>query len=198
VSSAGAVSVSGILGDGTPVTQSTVLSKRGQWPLFATPYAKRGILIGWLTFTNDTATGNDLEGVIAWIKPGQTGTKLYPNGFNWPYDSRADNAFGSAFVNRSPLLSWTNGVVILEGGNLTQGVTNGLLIGSAGKLTATNKLSGTITTAGVKAGLFKASVMDPATKTPKSINGAILQNRDAAYGNFLGTDQSGKVVILAR
>jgi len=189
VSAAGIVVVSGILGDGTAITRSTFLSKQGQFPLYAAPYAKKGIVIGWLTFTNDTTTASDLQGVLSWIKPGRLGTKLYPGGFDWPYDSETPNAFGSAFISKTPLLNWTNGAVILENGNLTLCITNGLMLSSAGEFKGANKLSGVITVSGVKAGLFKGSVIDPITKTAKTINGAILQRRNAAYGNFLGTNQ---------
>jgi hypothetical protein len=195
VSSVGAVSVSGILGDGTAVTESTVVSKEGQWPFYRAFYSGRGILIGWITFTNDPTTTSDMEGVVSWIKPGKTGTKLYPNGFDWPYDSETNNAFGSTFTNRTPLLSWTNGVAILENGNLAQGITNGLNFGNAGKVTGTNKLNLKITTSGNNAGLFKGSVVNPVTGKRITVNGALLQKQDVGYGSFLGTNQSGSVSL---
>jgi hypothetical protein len=192
VSPAGVVTVNGVLGDGTVLSQSTFVSKDGQWPLFASPYSKKGILIGWMTFTNNTATTNNLEGVVGWIKPEGTGTKLYPDGFDWPYDIGTNNVLGSAFTNRAPLLNWTNGVLILENGNLTQSVTNNLQIGNTGKITGTNKLTGTITTTGIKAGLIRGGVVvDPVKKTTKTFNGAVLQNQNIGYASFLGTNQSG-------
>ena len=195
VSSTGTVSVNGILGDGTVLTESTFVSQQGQWPLYAKLYSSKGILIGWMTFTNDTAS--DLAGVISWIKPGITGTKIYPNGFNWPYDSETNNAFGSVFTNRTPLLSWTNGVAILENGNLAQSISNGLVIGTGGKVTGTNKLSMTITTTGIKAGLFKGSVINPASGKAVPVNGALLQKQDAGFGSFPGTNQTGSVLLEA-
>jgi hypothetical protein len=193
VSSAGAVTVSGTLGDKTALTESTFVSKQGQWPLYAAPYSKKGILIGWLTFTNDATTRSDMEGVVSWIKPEQKGTKIYPDGFDWPYNSETNNAFGTVFTNRTPLLSWSNGVMILADGNLAQSVTNGLVITSAGKVTGTNKLSLTITTSGTKAGVFKGSVVNPATGKAIPVNGALLQKQNVGYGSFLGTNQSGSV-----
>jgi hypothetical protein len=195
VTSAGAVTVNGVLGDGTIVTESTFVSKDGQWPLYAAPYSKKGIVIGWMTFTNDTVATNDLEGVVSWIKPGGTVTKLYPDGFDWPYSNETNNAFGSSFTNKPPFLTWSNGVAMLNDGNLARSITNGLLIGSAGKVTGTNKLNLTITTTGVKAGLFKGSVVNPATGKAIPVNGALLQKQDAGYGSFLGTNQSGSVML---
>ena len=196
VSSAGTVSVNGILGDGTVITESTFVSPQGQWPLYAKPYSSKGILLGWMTFTNDTTS--DLAGVVSWIKPGLTGTKIYPTGFDWPYDSETNNAFGSAFTNRTPLLNWTNGVAILENGNLAQSLTNGLVIGSGGKITGTNKLSVTITTSGIQAGLFKGSVVNPVSGKTVPINGALLQKQDAGFGSFSGTNQTGSVSLEAQ
>jgi hypothetical protein len=44
-------------------------------------------------------------------------------------------------------------------------------------------------------GLFKGSVMNPATGKLISVNGIVLQNQNLAAGYFLGTNQSGSVVI---
>jgi hypothetical protein len=194
----GAVAVAGTLGDGSPVTASTFVSQQGQWPLYAALYSKKGILIGWITFTNDVDTTNDLEGLIGWIKPGGNGSKIYPSGFDWPYDSSTNNAFGSAFTNRTPLLGWTNGILILEDGNLTKNITNGVLIGHGGKVTGTNTLKVTITTTGVKAGLFSGSVVNSETGKPIPVNGALIQKREAGYGSFPGTNQSGAVLLAPR
>jgi hypothetical protein len=198
VSPAGVVSVSGTLGDGAKLTGKTFVSKQGQWPLYAALYGKKGVVLGWLTFTNDAAAKSDLEGVIGWIKPGQTGTQPYADGFDWPYDSRTNNAFGSVFHNRTPLLDWTDGTVILEGGNLAQNLTNSFSIDANNKVTGTNNLKLKITTSGAKAGLFSGSVVDPATGKPVRVNGAVLQNRSVGYGCFLGSDQSGSVALSPR
>jgi hypothetical protein len=195
VNPAGVVKVNGTLGDGTAFTGNTFVSRHGQWPLYATPYSRKGIVIGWLTFTNDLATMSDMEGVVSWIKPPQTDSRMYPDGFDWPYDAGTNNAFGSAFTNRTPLFSWTNGVVILQNGNLAQSVTNGLVIGSGGKATGTNKLTLTIITSGTKAGLFKGSVTNPTTGKSLPVRGALLQKQDNGYGDFSGTNQSGSVFL---
>ena len=195
VSASGAVTVSGTLGDGSTVTESAFVSGQGQWPLYASLYSKKGLVLGWLTFTNDIAETNDLEGVVAWIKPAGTGTKLYPDGFDWPYDAPSCNAFGSAFANQTPLMGWTNGLVVLQNGNLAQSLTNGFELGSNNQVTGDGSLKLTLATSGPKAGLFSGSVLNPATKKAVSFNGALLQNRNLGYGVFLGTNQGGSVVV---
>jgi len=42
-------------------------------------YGGRGLLLGWLTFTNRAT--DDLAGLVSWIKPTKPLTKYYPGGF---------------------------------------------------------------------------------------------------------------------
>ncbi|MEI7730349.1 MAG: Ig-like domain-containing protein [Verrucomicrobiota bacterium] len=189
VSPTGGVTVNGAMGDGEPVTASTVVSKTGQWPLYSALYGKTGMVIGWLNFTNNT----DLGGVVSWSKPAQPKAKMYTTG--WPCE--VCNAVGSSFTNLPQILNWTNGTIILEGGNLAESVTNGIAIGAGNKVTGTNGLKLTLTTTGIKAGLFTGSVGIPGTKTTRTINGALLQNQNAGYGWFLGTNLAGSVIINA-
>jgi hypothetical protein len=196
VTAAGLVSLSGVLGDGSVVTESTFISKQGQWPFYAPLYSKKGLILGWLTHTSDVSSPNAVAGVVAWIKPGQTGMKAYPDGFDWPYDSETNNTFGSAFALRVPLLSWTNGVVVLQNGNLALNITNRFSIGPNNKVAGTNNLKMTFITSGAKAGLFSGSVKNAATGKPISVNGAVLQSQDMGWGTFVGTNQSGSVLLL--
>ncbi|HWH70977.1 MAG TPA: hypothetical protein VNT26_16430, partial [Candidatus Sulfotelmatobacter sp.] len=197
VSASGAVTVSGTLGDGEPFAASTLVSRQGQWPLFGTPYGKAGLLLGWLSFTPDPADPVALSGTVAWLKPGQIQTKLYPNGFTWPCQEGYPNAFGSAFTNRVTLLNCTNGVVVLEAGNLPQSQTNGFTFGPANQVRTANGLKLTFTNTGLKAGLFSGSMFVGSEGKSAKFNGALLQNRNCGYGWFAGTNQSGRVRLSA-
>ena len=64
VSASGAVSVSGTWGTFSG-HRKHLCSGQGQWPLYASLYSKKGVILGWLTFTNDVAATNDMEGVVA-------------------------------------------------------------------------------------------------------------------------------------
>src|ERR1051326_88286 len=188
VDTSGNVALAGALGDGTKVSQHTFVSKDGQWPLFASLYAKQGLLIGWLTF--DTNQPNsDLGGLVSWIKQPQDNAKFYADGF----DLDGIEAVGSSyhFTNGVPLVSWTDGQIILENGNLSQSIINGLSIAN-NKITATNKLSLAFTTV---TGLFHGSVINPDTGKPITVNGALLQKQDSGFGYFLGTNQTGRVTL---
>jgi hypothetical protein len=89
-------------------------------------------------------------------------------------------------------------VLILADGNLASAITNGVGISVGNQATGTNGLKLTFTTTGPKAGLFTGSVTDPATKTVKAIKGALYQKLNTGYGSFLGTNQSGSVLLQAQ
>jgi hypothetical protein len=168
----GNVTFMGMLGDGTKVTGSAIVSKEGQWAVYIPLYSGQGSLLGWLTFTNQA--DGDLEGLMNWIKPAHTGSNPYPAGFTNQTDTVGSH-YG--FTNGVRALVLTNGVLILEGGNTASG-PNGL------SLTITNAT-----------GLFQGSLTNSLTGKIIKINGAVLQKLNAGYGTFLGTNQSGSVSL---
>jgi hypothetical protein len=192
----GMATLRGTLGDGTAITESVHVSKDGFWPLYASLYSRKGLVLGWLMFTNDTASANDLEGRLYWTKPaGVPGTKLYPKGFAFGQTNWVAVA-GSSWTNKSPLLNWSNGVVMLEGGNLAGAIANAIAVSASGKVTDqshTNKLTMTITTA---SGLFSGSVtVTNGTRQTIRFNGALHQKQNSGYGLFIGPSQTGPVFL---
>src|SRR5207253_1186274 len=156
---------------------------QGQWPLYL--YSGAGMMIGWLSFTN--APDDDINGAVTWIKGVQPGVKLYPGGF-----TNEVNAAGSiySFTNGIPVLELGMGQIWLANGNLSQGFTNEIALGSNNKISnlSSNKLSIAISTS---TGLFKGSIVSPINGKAISINGAVLQKPNVGVGYFLGTNQSG-------
>lgn len=189
-SSAGDLTVTGALGDGSKVAQKTFVSKGGQWPFYVAPYKGQGVIFGWMTFEDES--DNDLHGLLNWFRLPQATAKIYPAGFNFVGGIQA---VGSAlsFTNGVPLLNLpSGGVAILQQGNPVQSFTNHFTLSTANKVTSTDGLSVTITTA---SGLFKGSAHNPGDGKSVPINGVILQKQNAAYGTFLGTGQSGAVYL---
>jgi hypothetical protein len=205
VNSSGGLQFSGTLGDGTKVSQGTFVSADGQWPLYSTLYSQKGSILGFLTFTNEPT--DDLSGLISWFKPPVPNSKLYPGGF-----TVETNAFGSiySFFRGIPVLNFSpviieNGVVVpsfgagpgqvvLEGGGITQSITNNIVLGANNVVTnkGPNRMSMTIVTS---SGLFQGSIVNPATGKSIAFNGAVLQKTNIGAGTFLGTTQSGRVSI---
>jgi hypothetical protein len=185
IKASGLVSFSGSLGDGTPFTSSSTMSGQGQWPFYVSLYGGKGSILGWLSITNN----DDVGGEISWFKLPQQSSKLYPGGF-----TNSTEAVGSSYhyTNGLPVLGFTEGSLSLIDGDLPQSITYQVGLGpqilavepGAAKLTCTTS-----------SGLFKGSVMNPATGKLISVNGIVLQNQNLAAGYFLGTNQSGSVVI---
>jgi len=189
VDTAGNITFAGTLGDGTKVSQRTFVSKDNQWPFFVSLYAKQGLFIGEFTFdTNQPDT--DLSGFGSWIKSPQPTSKFYPAGFALGPVAVLGSQY--SFTAGVPLVNWTDGQIILENGNLSDSINNGLSIDTNNKITGTNKLALSFTTA---TGLFHGTVINPDTGKPISVNGALLQKQDLGYGYFLGTNQTGSVFL---
>ncbi|HVM51309.1 MAG TPA: hypothetical protein VMU04_24985, partial [Candidatus Acidoferrum sp.] len=188
VDTSGNVTFAGMLGDGTKVSQGSLVSKAGQWPLYIALYAGKGSILGWLAFTNEA--DRDIDGALTWLQPAAAPASLYAAGF-----TNQVEALGSAYVftNGTRALSLTNGLLILEDGNLAHPLTNSFLLGTNNVLSGTNlaRLSITNTT-----GLFSGTVTNPVTRKPIALSGAVLQKLNEGYGLFLGTNQSGGVELL--
>jgi len=190
VSDSGHVTFSGILGDGTPVTSTSIVSSEGQWPLYVSLYGGKGSILGWLSFTNE----GGISGQTGWFKLPQATAKLYPGGF-----TNGAGAIGSVYqyTNGFPVLGFTEGQLSLTNGNLPQSITNQIALGPDMRATdqsATNQSADKLTFK-TSSGLFKGSVMNPETGKPIAINGVVLQNQNFGAGFFLGTTESGSVLL---
>jgi hypothetical protein len=193
VNASGSVKFSGLLGDGTKVSASSVVVGSGQWPLYLSPYSGKGLVWGWLSFVT-SSTGQETVGQLNWLKqPGAPG-KLYPNGFVFTGGVRVIESLYS-YASGAPVLDWPQGEGVIElDGGLSSGQTNAVTLSANNKLSGvgTNKLSLTLTTA---SGLFQGTVPVPGTKTGISVSGVLLQGGNAGYGLFLGATNSGSVYL---
>jgi hypothetical protein len=180
----------GTLADGSQVNQNVSISKAGQWPLYASVHGGNGSILSWVTFTNDF--GSSFQGELSWIKKAKPG-RNYQNGF-----TNATSVIGSRYTvpaSGTSVLDIISGTVTLSGGNLTEPFTNEVTLGSnnvVSVLTGTNGLKLTIT---LPTGLVNGNFVHPDSKTTTAIKGVVLQERNNARGFFLGTNQSGAVIL---
>jgi hypothetical protein len=183
VSDTGNVTFSGILGDGTPVSSTGIVSSEGQWPFYASLYGGKGSILGWLTFTNQ----GGISGQTGWFKLGQATAKLYPGGF-----TNCAEVIGSIYqyTNGLALLGFTEGQLSLTNGDLAQSITNQIGLGPDTQATDQSADKLTFKTS---SGLFKGSVTNPETGKPIAVNGIVLQNQNFGAGFFLGSTESGSV-----
>jgi hypothetical protein len=141
--------------------------------------------LGWLSFTN---YGN-IGGQIAWFKLPQKTAKFYSSGF-----TNATEVIGSSYkyTQGFPILGYAYASLSLINGDLSGrindqiGIWPGVLsFNQNGSKLIFNSISG----------LFSGTVANPETGKPITVNGVVLQYQDFAGGLFLGTNQTGSVVL---
>ena len=181
ISTGGKVKLAGSLADGTKLSQSGVVAANGQWPLYVSLYGGQGQIFGWLLVTNSGP--ESVGGDVNWIKPTSGAAQFYPDGFNFTTHAR-----GSIYNSATPP-GFANGMIILIGGDLANGITNSVTVNGT-SITGANKLSVKLSAKGT----FKGSVPNPPGK-PIPVNGVFLQNQGFGSGYFLGTDQSSRVFL---
>jgi hypothetical protein len=187
VNQAGQVTVNGTLADGTSYSQSTTLSKSGQWALYSPVYAfGRGSLLGWLTFSNEPAS--DISGWLNWIRPVQATAAAYTMGF-----SVMTAPLGSLYTppaNGSPILNMATGTIALSDGALAQSFTNQFRLNANNSIVnlSANGLQLSFNTGN---GTFSGSAQEPATNKWMSFKGAVLEKANVGGGFFLNQNQSG-------
>jgi hypothetical protein len=187
---AGNLTLAGTLGDGTKVSQATTLSTKARFPLFILPYSSRGRLTGWLDFTLTNATPG---GEVLWVRPANARQVYYPSGF-----VVTNTLVGEIYTNppaRANALTLTNGVCILENGNLSVALSNSFTLSKNravfDRSDNTNKLALAVNRAnGTVSGSFKLN-----SRKTVSISGVVLPQRHEALGVFLGTSQAGSLTV---
>jgi hypothetical protein len=187
VDTSGNVMMKGALADGSSISHTAVLSREGLWPVFVPLYGGKGMLVGWVGFTN--VAGNDLVGQLNWVRLSQPAARFYPGGF-----TNETMLAGSRYNPSLGALSFTNSTLIFSGGNLSASFTNTVSLGANGKTdhTSPNSLFLNLT---IPTGWFRGTTREPASGRLLGFNGVVLQKQNAGFGYFLGTDQSGQVML---
>jgi len=190
VASTGAVTLKGVLGDGSKISAKTSVSADGAVPFYEPLYKNQGTSIGWLTIT----ASNTVEGTVDWVKPPIATDQFYPAGF-----TTTVTVNGALYVSPTaggPSIAGSD-TLTLGGGNLTSNLVKTVVIDAAGKVTVTPSGPDKLTLKlQPKTGAFSGSFVDPALGT-KSVkfNGFLLQSDDSAAGLFFGTSRTGFVTL---
>jgi len=207
VDTSGKVRLTGALADGTKVSQAATISRNGDWPLYVPLYAGRGSILGWLSLQTNAAT--DVSGDVAWLKPSVPAAKFYPAGFNFQTTASGFRYHPPARGNN--VLTLTDGNVAFTGGGLDSDITNHIHLGannhvsnlssnllslsfksSNGSFSGhVNKPNAAIVAAGMGGGPMGGKAMGQSL----SFNGVVLQGTEDGAGFFLGTNQSGQVLV---
>lgn len=191
IDASGVATLAGTLADGTKVSQRVALSRRGHWPLYVPLYSGGGGIVSWLVVTD--RSGDDINGLLSWIKPTVTKSKQYSGGF-----TNETVTLGSRYtrpiVSTDRVLIGSDFQVAFGGGNLTIPFSNSIALGDKNRFTnlSSNKLTLSVSTS---SGLFTGSVQDPASGKVSKFSGALFQKQNAGSGFLLGTDRSARVVL---
>lgn len=187
----GALTFSGTLADGTKVSQSTTLSKSGDWPLYVALHKGKGsLLCPAILDTNQPES--DITGALHWFKQAQPTAKICPDGF-----TNLTSVLGSRFLPPSPtnaLLNLTEGSIEFSRDNISTAFTNLIALTPQNSVVnqSTNKLSLSVSKS---TGRFSGSVVPPAGGKSISFSGAFLQRQILGAGFFIETNRSGNVIL---
>ena len=189
IDASGKIKFSGVLADGTPVTQSIPISGNGNWPLYLPLYGGKGSTFGWVAFTNSAQP--DLGGMVNWLRPPLASGKFYTNGFS------SDSALiGSAYTppGTNRLIELDTAFFTFIDDDLPAPVTNTIAFGPSGRITngGPNKL--TFTPAPATGG-WTGSLTLPGTNTVITFKGIFLQKQRSGGGFHLGPDESSAVRV---
>lgn len=185
--STGNVDLGGSLADKSAFSQGTLLCDDGTFPVYVPLYNGQGMIQGWFGLTN-TPTA-DLTGDVLWVKPNFAGRTFYPAGF-----TNDVPIVGSRYVKSKPVLNWTNGVVIFQGGKLSSPFTNSVVLNAKSAImnVSDDKLTLKIQS---KSGRFNGSANDPSTGNRISFTGVVLQKQSGGLGFFPDAPLSGQVLL---
>jgi hypothetical protein len=185
VAASGRIHWAGTLADGSKVTQSSAVSKDGYWPLYSSLYSTKGLILGWVLFTNDPA--RDLSADLGWIKPRGTALKAFSGNF-----TNSVPALGSSYKTvRGSALGLTQGSLVLTGGPLgTNSITNSFTVDAHNRIKPASRNLRLSVKPGT--GLLSGSVLVPGGSR-LSFQAALLQHSTNAFGFFLNSGLSGSV-----
>lgn len=177
VDAAGFLKFTGVLGDGTKVSQGVAISKDGLWPLFLSAYANKGSVAGVVTLS-ETPGPNDLQGTLIWNKPPTTAAP-YADAFTSDV-TLAGRRYTKPAEGQPVLVLPNNGAAIANIGALSQPFTFPLA-GRATKLSITgaNNLRLTVT---LTDGLFTGTYQPTPPTKALSFQGALLQGSERGRG----------------
>ncbi|MGD0017609.1 MAG: choice-of-anchor D domain-containing protein [Verrucomicrobiia bacterium] len=189
VTTIGSGKLRGILSDGRRIAGNVPVSKYGTWPLYEALYKKQGSCIGWITFT----TNSTFEATVDWFRPAISTARYYPSGFATNVTLTGGKYVSPKAGGSSPA---GDRQITLGWGNLVSNIVQAVSVDANGNVTVLPpnrqdlrmKLQ-------LSTGLFSGFFIHPSLEMPISFNGAVLQFDNSGAGYFLGTNESGFVVI---
>ena len=187
VTTTGRGSMKGVLADGTKINATVPLSKQGTWPLYEALYKNHGASLGWVTFD----TNSTLEATVDWFRPSLPASLYFPNGF-----TTDATLIGKKYTARSSGGSTDNRQVTLGGGNLGANIVKAVFVYETGNVVLSSANSENLQMKIKPAtGQFSGSFTHPLLNKTINFAGSMLRFDDEGAGYFLGSNESGFVII---
>lgn len=186
----GYVLLQGGLPDNSRYTVTSILSADGTWPLFVSFDCGRGMLVGWLQFTNSSES--KLIGPLNWVRLRDPDTDFYQAGF-----TNQTSVVASSYDRPAPdqpMLKLTNAVLTLNRGDITSSITDSLIVSTAATLKGSGDSPCSITFI-PGSGLFMGWAESRGTGQFFQLSGTVIQSRNSAFGCFMGNAINGEVII---
>ena len=190
VTKKGIGALSGMLGDGTKITRRARVSKYATWPLYDTLYGKQGASVGWVTFV---ATNSTVDATVDWFRPTNSTSAYYPDGFTTNV-----TLVGEKYV--VPGAGGTTAAgdrqVTLSGGNLASNIVHAITVDTKGNVTVSTPNDENLKMKlNPATGAFSGSFTHPVLSKTITFNGLVLQTDGPGAGYFLGSSESGYVLV---
>ncbi|MFN7141646.1 MAG: hypothetical protein ACK4UN_20170, partial [Limisphaerales bacterium] len=210
----GKVKLAGGAADGHVLKQGALLSKNGDYPLYAALYVEsrtqqapngtmttlkepKGSMIGWVRLTNNLAAGTTNlapQGVVKWIKTGWT-NNLYSTGF-----TNVATLLGSRHLAPEKgvrAVDFSEGLLTMSGGNLTGPFNNDVFINTNNAVMVKSPVLNSVKAGlAAKTGLFKGTFIHPHVGgVVTKYFGVVLQDYNYGRGYFVGNDEGGTVLL---
>ena len=192
VASDGLGTMIGILADGARFSQSAYVTEDGDWPLFASAYSGKGVIVSWIKFAS--LSTSDLNGTLVWIKQAGASPTSFPLGF-----TNSANTIGSIYIAPAAsgkALNLSGAVINFSGGSLSANFNNVVSINAGSQVVnlSANEMVTTIMTA---VGSFTGQVREPGTGALHMYGGVVLQKQNAGYGTMTGVPTGSRVIFAA-
>lgn len=187
VAATGQLTLAGTLADGTRWAQGVPLSADGRWPLYVPLYGGRGSVWSWVAFETNRPS-EVFQGALSWTRPAGTTPHFYTNGF--VLQTTVNGSRYTAPGVGSRVVSISEGVSIIGGGNFSSNHMNGFMLGVNNKYTNTGPDRVTVTFA-TASGLFSGTFTPAGLMNANVLRGVVLQKGVVGTGFVPGTNRVG-------
>lgn len=194
----GSTKLAGSLADGTTVTASSFLSKDGVWPVYASLYKGKGLIMGDIAFA-DIAGESDFDGPLTWMRPADAKAVMFKDAFLTEVDAvGARFTKPAANVRLFPLANLGgNSLLFLTDGGLTTDLSRLVTLSAANKAIVPMQAADLSKLTPAATGLLTGSFIHEGTQKAMPFKGAVLQKQSLAAGYFLSGPLGGDMVFSA-